>query len=401
MEVHWQQYARLHSHGNRCLNQPSSVRRLRTCAPACATLLLTPCSFAEVRVDLLPVVFESALPAVLPVAAQGNLQLGLTLTVAILGALLVWIVWLHFQERCAQRGVEQRLRESEAQFRVMIEGSGQGVMLHRQGGPVFANYAYAKILGYEHPSKVLALGKVTRIYAAHEIDRMADYQRARVEGRIAPTEYDYDALRKDGSTVRLHNVVHLSTHAGEQATQHNVTDVTEQYRANELLRDSEERYRMMVQSAPEALMVLDVDADRFAEANENALHMFEFRREDLSRVVPSTLSPYSQLDGTDSSVSLGEYVSRALAGEAVLFEWTHLSCGGTEIRAEVRFVRLPSLTKRLVRTSISYISRRLVVRRALLAKSAQLEATLENTVQGVETIDANLNITTFINAFWN
>lgn len=330
---------------------------------------------------------------------QSTFVLGLTLAVCILGALFAWNTWLHFQERRLQRCVERGLRESEGQFRVMIEGSAQGVMLHRQGVLIFANHAYAKILGYGHPSEVLMLGNARRIYAPYEIERMASYQRARLEGEPAPAEYDFDALRKDGTTVTLHNVVHLSTHAGEQVTQHNVTDVTERHRADELLRESEERYRIMVQSAPEALVVLDVEADRFVEANENALRLFGVAQQDMAHIRPLALSPLLQPDGTVSVDQLRDHVARTLAGETVVFEWVYLSAAGAEIPAEVRFVRLPSPTHRLVRASITDISRRLAVRRALLDKSAQLEATLENTDQGVAMIDANLNTTTFNQRF--
>ena len=372
--------------------------RLSACAAACAGLLLAHRASADAGPTALAVAVRDSAAIAPP---QSSLVLGLTLAVCVLGALFAWNTWLHFQERCLQRCVERDLRESEAQFRVMIEGSTQGVMLHRQGVLMFANHAYAKILGYGHPREVLMLGNVKRICAPYELERMSGYQRARLEGGAAPTEYEYDfdALRKDGTTVTLHNVVHLSAHAGEQVTQHNVTDVTERHRADKLLRDSEERYRIMVQSAPEALVVLDVQADRFVEANENALRLFGVARQDMAHIRPLTLSPRLQPDGTVSVEQLRDHVARALAGATVVFEWVYQSAAGVEIPTEVRFVRLPSPTHRLVRASITDISRRLAVRRALLDKSVQLEATLENTDQGVVMIDANLNTTTFNQRF--
>jgi two-component system, cell cycle sensor histidine kinase and response regulator CckA len=129
-------------------------------------------------------------------------------------------------------------------------------------------------------------------------------------------------------------------------------DITSQKQAETALRDSEARYRTLVENAPEAIVVLDVDAFRFVDVNANACLLFGLTRDELLTREPIELSPAKQPDGRTSSEAAHEYIRRALDGETPAFEWIHCSDSGADIRCEVRLVRLPAKGKRLVRGSI-------------------------------------------------
>jgi diguanylate cyclase (GGDEF)-like protein/PAS domain S-box-containing protein len=135
-------------------------------------------------------------------------------------------------------------------------------------------------------------------------------------------------------------------------------DTTDRKLAEAALRDSEARYRTLVENAPEAIVVLDVDAGRFVECNENAVRFFKMTRDELLACGPERVSPPEQGDGTPSfGVSRG-YLDRALSGDAPCFEWQHRDAQGHDIPCEVRLVRLPSSGRRLIRGSITDITER-------------------------------------------
>ena len=58
-------------------------------------------------------------------------------------------------------------------------------------------------------------------------------------------------------------------------------DMTERPHAEQALRDSEARYRTLVETAPEVIVVIDTRSGRCIDANENALRFFGVAREQL------------------------------------------------------------------------------------------------------------------------
>jgi len=117
----------------------------------------------------------------------------------------------------------------------------------------------------------------------------------------------------------------------------------------EALRESEARYRALVENAPEAIVVLDVDRNAFVDANDNAVKLFKLPLEQLLSVGPEAVCPPFQSDGLPSEGLHRGYVDRALRGGRPVFEWLHRDAEGKEIPCEVRFIRLPSSKQRLIR----------------------------------------------------
>jgi diguanylate cyclase (GGDEF)-like protein/PAS domain S-box-containing protein len=174
-----------------------------------------------------------------------------------------------------------------------------------------------------------------------------------------------------------------------------IRDTAERSRAEEALKDSEARYRVLVENAPEAVVVLDVGSRRFVDCNDNAAEFFRMRREDLLRIGPEQVSPELQADGTPSFGVARGHVESALAGETPVFEWLHKDAEGRLIPSEVRFVRLPSSNGGLIRASIIDITERkqaeLIAageRRALekIASSEPLDAALASITEVVERV---------------
>ena len=150
--------------------------------------------------------------------------------------------------------------------------------------------------------------------------------------------------------------------------------------ASESLRLSEARYRTQFEAAPEAIVTLDFDRQRFVEVNRNAELLFGYSREELGAMGPIDISPPLQPDGRTSREAGGLYVQAALSGERPVFEWLHQNRAGHEFLCEVRLVRLPDLEANLCRGSVIDISERKRLERALsqaedrLRQSQKMEA---------------------------
>ena len=135
-------------------------------------------------------------------------------------------------------------------------------------------------------------------------------------------------------------------------------DVTDRQQAESALKENEERYRALVENAPEAIVVFDIDKGSLVDANDNACRLFNLSRQRLLSIGPKEISPTMQPDGLPSFGVKRGYVDRALAGEHPTFEWLHQDSDGKELPCEVRFSRLPSSGSRLIRASITNIEDR-------------------------------------------
>ena len=137
-----------------------------------------------------------------------------------------------------------------------------------------------------------------------------------------------------------------------------VRDATERHHAEAATRESEARYRLLVENAPEAIVVLDVDAQRFVDCNRNAERFFRLSRRQLLDMGEDGVSPPAQVGDGASRWSDRGYISRALQGAPTVFEWRHRDAHGKDVPCEVRLVRLPSAGKDLLRASITDITER-------------------------------------------
>jgi PAS domain S-box-containing protein len=164
---------------------------------------------------------------------------------------------------------------------------------------------------------------------------------------------------------------------------------------NQSLRESELRYRILVEHAPEAIVVLDLDQGRFIDLNENAERLFGMSREELLRVGPVEVSPPFQPDGRPSSKAAGAVLERALRYEAPRFEWVHRSAAGKEIPCEISLVRLPSSGRNLVRGSVVDISERKEAENEIYKLNAELELRVKERTVQLETANRDLESFTY------
>lgn len=175
---------------------------------------------------------------------------------------------------------------------------------------------------------------------------------------IEIVEGEIDAVRANGDHfVAAVNASVLETPGGEIFVI-SLRDVTDRLEVESTLRENEERYRALVENAPEAIVVFDVDSNKFTDANDNACVLFNLSRKRLMAVGPEAISPKKQPDGTPSFGINRGYVDRALSGEHPTFEWLHKDSTGKTFPCEVRFSRLPSDSRRLIRASVTDISER-------------------------------------------
>ena len=104
--------------------------------------------------------------------------------------------------------------------------------------------------------------------------------------------------------------------------------------SEEQLRHSEARYRVMFESARDAILILR--GSRVTICNETALTTFGYQRyEDLLGTCAADRSPPQQPDGSDSASRSAALTAAAFAGQSQLFEWQYRRAEGELFMADV------------------------------------------------------------------
>ncbi|MCA0186701.1 MAG: PAS domain S-box protein, partial [Proteobacteria bacterium] len=130
--------------------------------------------------------------------------------------------------------------------------------------------------------------------------------------------------------------------------------------------ESEERFRMLIEAAPEAIFVFDVDLRRVITANARAASLFGCSLETFLEGGPERFYRPEQPDGRDIRESMAEHNDRAMSGEEPVFERVIVRANdGEEVCTEVRLTRLPYSNKRLLRATCTDVTERKAIESAL------------------------------------
>jgi PAS domain S-box-containing protein len=138
----------------------------------------------------------------------------------------------------------RRIEESEERFRGLIEGSIQGVLIHRDFKPLFVNRTCADMFGYASPGEVLELDSMLALIVPPERGRVAQDMAARLRGEEVPVSIEVQGLRKDGTSIWLEILARVVNWLEETAIQVTTVDITGRKGAERALTESQERLQM-------------------------------------------------------------------------------------------------------------------------------------------------------------
>lgn len=147
---------------------------------------------------------------------------------------------------------EKALQTREEQFRHLLEGSVQGVFLHSDKVVRFANTAMVRIFGYDGPIDLV--GKDYRVIVAPwERGRVEGYRQARLRGEYAPSYYECQGIRQDGSLIWFECLVSRVLWEGTPAVMSTFLDITARKEAEAALQQSHEALEQRVAERTAAL----------------------------------------------------------------------------------------------------------------------------------------------------
>jgi len=144
-------------------------------------------------------------------------------------------------------------------FRTMVERSIQGIVIIQDFRVVYSNRAFSKISGYSRKELLyLTPTQVEKVIHADHRDLVWGRMKTRLQGHKVIPRYEYKGIRKDGSIRWLEMLANLIEYEGKPAILGAIIDITDRKRAEEKLKESEERYKAIIDLAPDGMVTADI-----------------------------------------------------------------------------------------------------------------------------------------------
>ncbi len=119
----------------------------------------------------------------------------------------------------------EELSTSEQRFRDLIEGSIQGIIIHRNFRPIFINQSFADMTGYS-VDELLAMESLLQLVSQNDFDQIKRLTSIALSGDKPPTHSDIEIETRDGSRLILDNISRVIQWDNYSATQSTLIDIT-------------------------------------------------------------------------------------------------------------------------------------------------------------------------------
>ena len=287
-----------------------------------------------------------------------------------------------------RKKIETELKEAELKFRTIADKSMVGVYMVQKGKFIYVNPRFAQIFGYE-PAELT--NTVPLEIIIHEDYRTitTEHVRKRMEGEIDSVNYETKGRKKDGTANWIEFYGSRVIIGNEPTIIGSMLDVTESKKAEEELRSSEQKYKLLFESNPVPMWMIAKDDLSVIDANEAAIKHYGYSKEELQQIGVKTIRPKedieSQLEGYTKD--MGRDGSQRVV--------RHLKKDGS-----IMFIQLIShdivFEGRPVRLSITNdITERLNAEELLQKSEANLQAILKTTDTAYTLFDQHLKVLTF------
>lgn len=159
-----------------------------------------------------------------------------------------------------EKQAKEALAESEEKFRNLAEKSPNMIFINQKGRIVYANEVCELISGYSREELTAPDFDFMRLVAADSIPRIREVFQNHLTGeQVEP--YEYGVITKTGERLEVVNSTRLITYEGAPAILGIITNLTELKEAEQDAKRSEERFRSVVESAVDGIVVTDVRGD--------------------------------------------------------------------------------------------------------------------------------------------
>ncbi|MFA5374824.1 MAG: PAS domain S-box protein [Dehalococcoidia bacterium] len=205
-------------------------------------------------------------------------------------------VVVNFRDVTERKRVEEALRESEQKYRLLADNASDVIILMDMNAkPVFYSSSITRLLGYSVEEALT--GSMEGRMPPASIEKavksfMAGLDREKRHPGSSPGQIlELEMIRKDGSIIWTEMMVSFVRDSNGEPTgiMGIIRDVTQHKRAEEALRESEEKYSTLVENATDGVTIIQDQVIKFA--NKHMSEMSGYTVKELTGMSTFDLVP--------------------------------------------------------------------------------------------------------------
>ena len=237
-----------------------------------------------------------------------------------------------YEDITASKEAGEALHETELSFRRLLERSFDAAIIHRDGAIVFANDEAAHLLAAPSPGDIT--GKPVMDFVDEASEKIVrDRIRAMTESSgtvVPPVEERFRRL--DGTTIDVEVIATPTVYRKKHAILVLFRDISSRKGAEAALKESEKRYRQILQHASDGILIHEVtetSPGRIIEVNEKLCRMLGYSRDEMLEM------SIDDLDVPEQAARIPAIQRQLFSAGTGLFQTEHRRKDGKRIPVEV------------------------------------------------------------------
>jgi PAS domain S-box-containing protein len=266
---------------------------------------------------------------------------------------------------------EKTLRENQERYRSVFENTGTATMIIEEDTTIsMINTEWEELSGY---SKKEVEGKMkwTDFVHKEDLERVKEYHRTRRPKAGEPlNEYEFRFFDRHGNVKDILGKTTVIPRAKRRVA--SWLDITARKQAEQALRESEERFRVVFNRVFDALVMID-EKGRIRDINEAACRILGYRKEELLNLSAKDIHPHEEM----KKIQLG--ISRVLKnGIDYIGETAFVAKDGRTVPVEAGGVTLKVADKIYIVGSFRDITERKRAEEAVQRTKKELETIVDS-----------------------
>ena len=234
----------------------------------------------------------------------------------------------HAIENLEKMYAEEKLRDAEMKYRTLVETLQEALgIVDENENIVFVNEGWSNIMGYTREE---IIGKNLKEFLAKgEFKKVREETKKRRKGKTS--KYLARMVHKDGREILTSVTASpwIDDRKKFKGTIGLMLDITEQTKAEETLKENEERFRVLFESSQEAIVIGDNDGN-VIRVNNEFLKMFKLRE---GYILNKNID--DQITCKRSKKEAKSITKKVAKGKKMKFEAVRCRKDGTEINVSV------------------------------------------------------------------